>query len=461
MTLDGSSLQGAKPYTLSNNCGAVRISGSTIVAKTSCIAFDSCKFGSYPIPTVTATNSAITGDIELTGGKLTATSGTLEGKIVTGNGYNESDLTITGGAFSSDPATYVANGYTATKIGNLWYVGVKKTVEVTTNDSNKDTDKKVDYVESGATAYVSTEKDSAIGDAAASAAPIKLDVSPSDCETVQLAKSTVQAIVNNKTSAADNAQAMTVTTKDASVTFDVKAVKALNTSAAAAEAITLTVTKEAAADTAVSEANKTAYNTVVTDTNKAKAVVVTLELKVDGTPAFTANSTDTNGTATVKIPLPAGCNTAKLYWLKDDGTTEEITCTISGGYAVATLNHFSEYVLIGDTVHTGSGSVPSGHTMTTNLSGITAVYVDGKKVDSKNYTVSGGNVTLTQAYLNTLSAGKHTFKAENATHIATGTFNVAKGAVSPQTADAGIAIYGMMSIMSLMGMGYIGKKKSR
>ena len=32
---------------------------------------------------------------------------------------------------------------------------------------------------------------------------------------------------------------------------------------------------------------------------------------------------------------------------------------------------------------------------------------------------------------------------------------------SPKTADAGIAVYGVMSVMSLLGMGYVSKKKSR
>ena len=32
---------------------------------------------------------------------------------------------------------------------------------------------------------------------------------------------------------------------------------------------------------------------------------------------------------------------------------------------------------------------------------------------------------------------------------------------SPKTADAGIAVYGVMSVMSLLGMGYVSKRKSR
>lgn len=111
LTLDNMNIDATKGtnnvgYVVSNNCGTVRINGSTIVAKTGGIAFDSCKFSSYSIPTVTVTNSAITGNVELTGGKLIATSGTLEGEIVTGTGYPDDNLTNT--------ADWPVNGATPT-----------------------------------------------------------------------------------------------------------------------------------------------------------------------------------------------------------------------------------------------------------------------------------------------------------------------------------------------------------
>lgn len=132
------------------------------------------------------------------------------------------------------------------------------------------------------------------------------------------------------------------------------------------------------------------------------------------------------------------------------GTTEPLTAKDNGFVTIQPKAKPSS----------GRSSAPSGHTVLTDLSGITAVYVDGKKVDSKYYSISGGNVTLTQAFLDTLSAGTHSFKAENATHIATGTFTIERStASSPKTADAGIAMYGVLSVMSLMGMGWVGKKK--
>ena len=104
----------------------------------------------------------------------------------------------------------------------------------------------------------------------------------------------------------------------------------------------------------------------------------------------------------------------------------------------------------------GSGSAyTGGHTFTTDLEpgSITGVFVDGKKLDSRYYTVSGSDVTLTADYLKTLRSGKHTVKIENAAKVATGSFTLSgSGAVqSSRTGDAGIAIYFAMGAVSFLG----------
>ena len=103
-----------------------------------------------------------------------------------------------------------------------------------------------------------------------------------------------------------------------------------------------------------------------------------------------------------------------------------------------------------------SGSAyTGGHTFTTDLEpgSITGVFVDGKKLDSRYYTVSGSDVTLTADYLKTLRSGKHTVKIENATKVATGSFTLSgSGAVqSSRTGDPGVAIYAAMGLLSLTG----------
>ena len=103
----------------------------------------------------------------------------------------------------------------------------------------------------------------------------------------------------------------------------------------------------------------------------------------------------------------------------------------------------------------GSGSAyTGGHTFTTDLEpgSITGVFVDGKKLDSRYYTVSGSDVTLTADYLKTLRSGKHTVKIENATKVATGSFTLSgSGAVqSSRTGDPGVAIYFAMGAVSFL-----------
>lgn len=105
-------------------------------------------------------------------------------------------------------------------------------------------------------------------------------------------------------------------------------------------------------------------------------------------------------------------------------------------------------------------------TVTSDLTTVTRVTVDGKTVSPKNYTVSGGNITFTDAFLGTLSNGLHKVTIENDKYIARGTFNVNNpagtgAAVSPKTADAGISLYAGMAVASLLGSGVVFSRKRK
>ena len=116
VNLDGTTLSGWA-YALSNNSGTVNLTGSTsITAKADGRAFDTCKFGSYDIPTVNInTTGAITGTIEATGGKLNIENGKFDVNWVTDNNYAAGDIQIKGGIFSEEPAEeYCASGYITT-----------------------------------------------------------------------------------------------------------------------------------------------------------------------------------------------------------------------------------------------------------------------------------------------------------------------------------------------------------
>ena len=132
---------------------------------------------------------------------------------------------------------------------------------------------------------------------------------------------------------------------------------------------------------------------------------------------------------------------------------------IMPGYPVTVT---AEFEAVGGNPNPGHGySAPSGHLVTSDLTSVTKVTVDGKAVDSKYYTVSGGNVTLTDAFMKTLANGKHTVKLYNGDVAATGTMTVSGNAavVSAKTADMGVALYGVLSVSSLLGMGWVSKRK--
>ena len=100
-------------YVLSNNCGYIVITGSTnIYAPTGKVAFDSCKFGSYEIPTVVFDENmtgTVDGIIEMTGGKLIIKGGTFKN---------------TGMDFETFQK-YVADGYVAKDDNGVYTVTVE------------------------------------------------------------------------------------------------------------------------------------------------------------------------------------------------------------------------------------------------------------------------------------------------------------------------------------------------
>lgn len=92
LTLDGMELdfvESGSDYALSNNCGDVHLKDTKIQVANGKIAFDSCKFSTYSIPTVTISGtSEIDGMIELSGGKLVCPS-VLKEKIRYVEGFKE------------------------------------------------------------------------------------------------------------------------------------------------------------------------------------------------------------------------------------------------------------------------------------------------------------------------------------------------------------------------------------
>lgn len=120
LTLDNMTVSAGVPfdYIVSNNNGNVVIKDTTINAAEGKVAFDVCRYASYVGPEVTVEgNSVINGNVEISCSgakegathKLNVTGGTFNGKFVK---YDSPNFVgnITGGTFSSDPASYLAEG---------------------------------------------------------------------------------------------------------------------------------------------------------------------------------------------------------------------------------------------------------------------------------------------------------------------------------------------------------------
>ena len=75
--------------------------------------------------------------------------------------------------------------------------------------------------------------------------------------------------------------------------------------------------------------------------------------------------------------------------------------------------------------------------------------------------MSGGNIVLSGEFMKTLTNGKHTVKLYDGLKVATGTITVTgnMNVISAPTGDAGLALYAALSVSSVLGMGWVGRKK--
>ena len=120
-------------------------------------------------------------------------------------------------------------------------------------------------------------------------------------------------------------------------------------------------------------------------------------------------------------------------------------------------------------------------TVTSPLGAITRVTVDGKDVDSKDYTAQGGTVVLSKDFIRNLAAGAHTIRVYQGSSYSTASYTAGENAAtvvaatgitspvsgnadavkttSPKTADPGLALYGVLAISSTLGLAFVGKRK--
>lgn len=205
-------------------------------------------------------------------------------------------------------------------------------------------------------------------------------------------------------------------------------------------------------------------------------VITIIKATPTGEPAYTKITTSGKTLADAGLTTTGGTFSVSgtVKWVDDTGADLPDTTTVEANKfykwrftpADANYESISGTIKLWTKSSGGSGSYyPAGITFTTDLpvGTINRVAVNGKTLDTKNYVVNGSDVTLLQSYLDTLKAGKYTVKIENKTHVSTGTFTIkADGTLSsPRTSDAGIALYAMLAVSSLMGTAVVSKKRRK
>jgi len=264
-----------------------------------------------------------------------------EGNSIAIDPVKDANDKYTGGTFNTDPAANVAEGYAVKNTGTAFevYKLENKDAATTTTTTSGNT---------------TTVEDVVIDSTAPSTI---IDVTTDEETTEVVLDASAAAEVFPTT----NAKPVEIVTTEASVTFDEDAAETIGTNANGA-AVSLEVEVEVAPEaTDVETANTAAYNEVMANADADNAVLLSIELTdASGDPLF--SETNAAGTATVKVALPAGLNTAKLYYL--DGADAEYLgeyTADANGYIYVELEHFSQYVIVG-----GTRTVVSGNTGNAN-----------------------------------------------------------------------------------------------
>lgn len=323
----------------------------------------------------------------------------VNGRLLINNWDNENcHLVIQGGTFSADPSTYVADGYVATKSGNVWtvaaYVAPVPTPEpedpITNTGSGDNASTNVDASDNTtATEAGKTETtiDSTLGDKIVENAKennvadvvIKAETEKGDStgSTVALPESTVQAL------AKDTEASVTIKTDSAEVSLDKAAVDA--------------VAAQAGTDGEVKLVVETVENTE--DTLK-------VELKL-----VTSKGTVTDfqgGNVTVTVPVSEELAGKKLVCVYIDDNDKYImmdgALAADGKTFTFTTGHFSTYAILSE--EEAKAAIDGQDISKASVSGIANKTYTGKAVTQK-LTVKAGDKALVEGTDYTVSYSKN------------------------------------------------------
>lgn len=463
MVLDGANLAVNQAYTMSNNCGNVVIKDTTIIAKTSGVAFDVYGgFGNYGDVVVTVTGkSVINGTVEVARDSGTQNKNTLKVENGTINGElkvnknNKTTVSVIAGTFASDVSDYVTSASNLEKVDGKWVVK-----------------KNPGAAKIGDTEY-ETLAEAVAAAKAGDTVVLQKDVTIGGYQEIR--KAITVDLGGNKLTSTDGG-------------FDVYAdltvkngrMETVKWAAWVQGGADLVIEKDVSIMTTSTEGNKGG----ITVQNAGSSVTVFGKVEAAGGAAVSGIGNKDDGGVIINI---------------EEGAV--ITCTNENGLGIYYPNT-AELNIKGGTITGATGVyVKSGKTAVTGGT----IIGTGVKADYKYYG-NGGNATGDAFVVDTcgypggdpvVEIKGGTFKSENAAAVGSyfgntaekaltgfitggsfssdptkyaaadykvttenGVFTVSKdGGNPPKTFDAGIAVYGVSAILSVTGMAWMGSKK--
>lgn len=439
---------------------------------------------------VTGTSVTKTGDGDLkgslTGGVYTATAPDST-KLYDVTFVDAGDANHEGGTKT------VTVAVTARSSANLTLSETVKTVKAGVADS-------VTYTYNGDGAVTATSSDESVAAVTVDAASKTIRVTPLKAGTADILVKT-DSTANYKPTAA----VLVLTVTDAAVIKSDAETKEINAGAAKELIINVPDINGKPA--------KVVFNQAAADYLRGRGEDLTLKLAVIPVPDSLKNSDQFKNKSCIMVEITltndAGANvfTSSVAGAKADveffgGTAMEnvtayfvqsaeltaqpVTYTAATGMIALHLEHFSKYLVAGDTPSTPAAPSSGGRRHYTGTPGaeitggadqtkragdiikvtaksdgakVSAVYVDGAMVDGKYYIVSGNAVKLQGTYTATLSQGTHTLRVVYTNGAAVTTTFVLKGTTSPHTGDPGVGIYLASVVLSMAGSAYVFRKK--
>lgn len=449
VTINGGILEGCT--TLAMKSGKLTITGGTFIATGQKASFlhhssgfnvtgdalvvEACDYpGGLPVV------------VDISGGTFTSAHGDAVAYYQQSAKYKlANEHFITGGTFSTDPTAYVAENYTATKGTDNKYTVGKMLADYTAVDTaikNADNYKEADYT----------------------------------ADSYQELTDAIKAVDRTKTYDQQNdVNAMATAINDAIAGLKER----VATSIDATKNETSSTVNESTMTTTTTGSGENVTHTIDATSGNSGTTTAIVNVPASVVDTMAGSATDTNN-VTVVIKTDVGTimlDKAALKAITDNltrvtGTVTELRMTVKDTTDDNNANHTKRYEVTIEAVATdgitsvysssnggGSATVTVEYTRQNANKSVYVYYVvNGVDKERMNASYADGKLTWTTTHFSTFEV-REVNARHFVNHVGAASSTTTDKSASPTTADAGIAIYGVMAISSVLGMGYMGKKK--